>query len=210
MQEETKLSYVAAWVPENDPRSWDDAAKPAVEWVLQEAERQKRKPLLVTATQHQWDAGTRSITWFAQKFAATTPRSKQLSSFHGPVLAFVPDYETMNLAAHYAKGSSLAVVESDPHPLVGWAMEVKALNLLTGEVTPDPRTEDQRNELDRIHFYGNNGWASGFGRDQATRVLRDLLKSGDIKSEIVLGYMLAKGHSHKSIDGLAVLIKRLA
>lgn len=203
------MDYTAAWVPEDELRSWDDAAHPAIEWVLQQAEQQKRRPILVTPTQHQWNAGTRRITWFANNLPATTPRSKQASSFRRPALAFVPDYETMELAMRYANGSSLAVIETRTSPLIGWAMEMKALDLVTSEVTPDTRSEYERDELERLHFYGNNGWSSGFGKDQGTRILRDLIRESDTTPAVILGYMLAKGHSSDAITGLAKLIRKL-
>lgn len=206
----TEHRYVAAWVPDDDPqRSWDDAADLAVEWLLREADRLGVAPLLVTPTKSQWTSGAESIRRLAQNYEATTPRSSRPTSGQRSVLVYVPDYDTFHLAANYAHGSSLAVVESVTTPLRGWAMEVAALNLLTGDRTPDTRTEEQRRELDRLHFYGNNGWTTGFGKDQATRLLSDLQRRGLLDTDVVLGYMLAKGHHGKAIDRLAKIIGKL-
>ncbi|MET9829438.1 hypothetical protein ABZ078_09025 [Streptomyces sp. NPDC006385] len=206
----TDVAYTAAWVPDDDPeRSWDEAAELAVDWVLQEAQRQGAKPLLVTPTQQQWTSGPNRITWFARTYSAVTPRSSRPARDRGPVLAYVPDYELMHLAAGYARGSSLAVVESAMHPLVGWAMAAGAVNLLTGKTTADTLSEAQRTALDRVHFYGNNGWTRGFGRDQATRILRDLSGRETAARDIILGYMVAKGHNGKAVDRLAKIIDSL-
>jgi hypothetical protein len=209
----TDVGYTAAWVPDDDPhRDWGDAAGPVVDWVLQEAKRQGAAPLLVTPTQSQWDCGVNVISWFAQNYPATTPRSSRarVDGGRGPVLVYVPDYETMHLAATYARGSSLAVVETVSTPLVGWAMQAQAVNLLTREMTPDTRTESQQTVLDRVHFYGNNGWTKGFGRDQATRILRDALRQEDLNSDVILGYMVARGHHGKAVDRLAKILDGLS
>ena len=87
--------------------------------------------------------------------------------------------------------------------MLGWAVEVGAHNLVTEEPTADPRDEASIKVLERLHFYGNNGWTRGFGRDQALRILGD---HGYIDPSLVLGYMLAHGHHGKSIERLAALL----
>lgn len=206
----TEHQYHAAWVPDDDPdRSWDEAADLAVEWLLQEAARLGSAPLLVTPAKSQWTSGADSVRWLAQHHEAATPRSNRPSSGRRPVLVYVPDYDTFHFAANYARDASLAVVESTATPLRGWAIEVAALDLLTGESTPDTRTEEQRQQLERIHFYGNNGWTTGFGKDQATRLLADLQRQGLLDPDVVLGYMLARGHHGKAIDRLSRIIEKL-
>jgi hypothetical protein len=206
----TDTEYNAAWVPDDDPeRSWDDAAAPAVEWTLQEAKRQGAEPLLVTPTQSQWTSGADSIRWFAQRYAATTPRSKRPGGGIGPVVVYVPDYDTVHLAAGYARGSSLAVIESVSHPLIGWAMETKALNLITMQPTADTRSAEQLKALESIHFNGNNGWSRGFGQDQAKRVLSDMQAKGILDRDMVLGTMVARGHYGDSVERLGKVIDRL-
>lgn len=204
----TTANYTAAWVPDDDEtRPWDDAAELAAEWILREAAQQGARPVLVTPTQSQWDCGVKIITRFAQQYAALTPRSKGFAK--GPTLAYVPDYEGMELAANVARSSSLAVVETVSYPLLGWAMEVGALNLLTNEPTPDTRTDSQRKLLDRIHFYGNNGWTTGFGKNQTTRILQDTNAEG-MACDVILGSMVAKGHGKKAIERLGVIVDKLA
>ncbi|MFF4989724.1 hypothetical protein ACFY19_21210 [Streptosporangium saharense] len=207
------LKYTAAWVPDDDPhRDWDEAARLAVAWLLEQATREGASPLLVTPTQNQWHAGVESITWFARTYSATTPRSshQRVGSGPGPVLAYVPDFDTLHLAARCAQGSTLAVVETEETPLIGWAMEVGAINLLTGEVTPDTRSSDQRELLERVHRNGNNGWTSGFGRDQTLRALRGVYGRDGLTKDIILGAMAAKGHRGKAVDRLGEALDTLA
>lgn len=202
--------YSAAWVPDDDPnRPWDEAAALAVDWVLGEARRLGAAPLLVTPTKQQWDAGAGPIQRFALEYDAATPRSSRPSPGAGPVLVYVPDYRTFDFAARCARGASLAVVESIGTPLSGWAVEARAINLLTGEVTPDERTAEQRTALDRLHFYGNNGWTTGFGKNQAGKILLDLRRQGLLDQHMILGCMLAKGHSADAVLRLEKMIVAL-
>jgi hypothetical protein len=85
------------------------------------------------------------------------------------------------------------VIEASSYPLIGWAMETKALNLVTGEPTADTRTDYQRKELDRIRFYGNNNWTKGFGADQTLLTLRDLLHDDPLPADVIVGSILARG-----------------
>jgi hypothetical protein len=200
----------AAWVPDDDPeRDWEEAAEIAVEWMLAEATQHAGDPLLVTPTQHQWDA-TPALHAFTQRFEATTPRGRRALSGNRPVLAYVPDYDTFSLAAGYARKSVLVIVESESHPVSGWAMEVGATNLLTGEVTKDTRTKEQAKEFERIHFYGNNNWTTGFGKDQSTRILQDMHAKGILDRDLLLGYQLAKHHHGKGLDRLAKMVDGIA
>ncbi|MER5424366.1 hypothetical protein [Streptosporangium roseum] len=207
------INYTAAWVPDDDPhRDWDDAARLAVAWVLEQAGREGATPLLVTPHQSQWNAGVESITWFAGAYPATTPRSgrERAGSGQGPVLVYVPDVDTLQLAVRYARGSALAVVETVSTPLIGWAMEAKAINLLTGEVTPDTRSDSQRELLERVHSYGNNGWTRGFGREQTLRALRGIYERDGLTKDVILGAMAAKGHNGKAVDRLGEVLDTLA
>jgi len=85
-------------------------------------------------------------------------------------------------------------------------MEVAALNLITGEPTEDIRHEAQRDEFERIHFYGNNGWTSGFGNNQARRILMELQGNSLLDRDLLLGCMLAKGHNGRALSRLSEII----
>jgi hypothetical protein len=201
------VGSTAAWVPDDDPeRPWNDAADLAAEWIVAESKRRGVEPLLVTPTQSQWRMGPEIVRVFANRFEATTPRSARARFGHRPVLAYVPDYDTFHLAAGYARDSALAVVEADSDPVVGWAMEVGALNLITGEPTEDTRSEVQREEFERIHFYGNNGWTNGFGNNQLRRILMELQTKGLLNRGLLLGCMLAKGHNGRALTRLSKII----
>lgn len=94
-------------------------------------------------------------------------------------------------------------------PLIGWAMEVGARNLLTGETTPDTRTAADLADLEFLHVNGNNGWAKGYGQDRARDTLREMRNQGRLDRPLILGFMVAKGHSGESVDRLAKIIDAL-
>jgi hypothetical protein len=205
----TDFRYAAAWVPDDASRgSLDEAFALAAGWIKTQARSHGGGPVLVTPSQHQLDAFD-EITRFAGTYSATTPRSSRRWDHRGAVLAYVPDFDAMNLAMSLAHGSSLVVVETREYPLIGWAVEVGAVNLVTGAATPDTRTADQRIELKRVHSYGNNGWARGFGQEQAKVVLRDLLGELGASKDIILGYMVAQGQGRDAIARLDKLIDEL-
>ncbi|MFD5858715.1 hypothetical protein [Streptomyces chartreusis] len=200
-------TYTAAWVPDDNPeRGWDEAAELAVAWLLEQSRNLNLQPVLVTPTKQQRHSGPAVIRSFAQTYEATTSRSRGAQFRQRPVLAYVPDYGDMELATSYAHNSVLAVVESRTHPLLGWAMETQAVDLTTGSPTADTRSPEQRRELESIHDYGNNGWTKGFGADMSAAVLSDLLRQDGIDKDVIVGYMVARGHDQHSIARLAKII----
>ncbi len=201
--------YKAAWVPDDDPRRpWDDALEPAIDWVEEQCLEQNAPALLVTITQHVLSAGPPALADFAARHAATTPRGARAGSRGSPVLVYVPDEVTFLLAARYARHSALCVVESSQTPLIGWAMETGAINLLTGEPTMDNRPEELQEAMETLLSYGNNGWTRGFGADAARRILTDLRSKGLLDRDTILGYVLAHDVSSESVKRLEKLIEQ--
>ena len=202
----TDIRYIAAWVADDaEHRPRDVAFALAADWIEAHPNSQ---PLLITPVRHQQSAFP-AITRFANTHTAITLGRGRSFRHSGPVLAYVPDYEMMDLATEVASDASLAVVETIEYPMIGWAMQVHAIDLVTGKVTPDTRTESQRRELDQVYFYGNNGWAPPFDRERAASVLQPLLTESGMSKDIVLGHMIAKGASGKDTVRLARLIDSL-
>lgn len=180
-------TYTAAWVPDDNPeRGWDEAAELAVAWLLEQSQTLNLQSVLVTPTKQQWQLGPAVIRRFAQTYEVTTSRARGAQFRQRPVLAYVPDYGDMELAASYANNSVLAVVESRTHPLLGWAMETQAVDLTTGSSTADTRSPQQCHELESIHDYGNNGWTKGFVADLSAAILSDLLRQNGINKDIIV------------------------
>lgn len=149
------------------------------------------------------------MQWLAQNHEAATPRGTRPRNGPRAVLAYVPDYVTVGFAADYARDGALVVVETTSFPVRGWATTVQARDLTTGAPTPDDRTKDVHTSCDQLHFHGNNSWRRGFGADMATRILDDLARAGELDKDLLLGAMLAYGHSGDAIENLAALIDRV-
>ncbi|HWC35471.1 MAG TPA: hypothetical protein VG650_11680 [Mycobacteriales bacterium] len=206
------VPYDAAWVPDDDPeRPWDDAAVVCVEWTLDQADKRGIAPLLVTPTQSQWECGARAVVEMAHRFDATTPRSKQRrTASPRAVLAYVPDWEAVDIAVCAARGGTLAVVETESYPLSGWAAEAAALNLMTGSVSGAALAETHRADLEHLSFVGNNGWADNYGKEAAVRTLQTMKAKGGLDAGVILGFMIAAGHAGRRVERLSKLIDRVA
>jgi hypothetical protein len=109
--------FRAAWVPERTGMDWDEAARIGVTWVERESVQQGRPALLMTVAKNSLGLG--SLATFATRHDWTTPRSSYRTSVaHGrPVLVYVPDERTLQVAAGYARGSSLCAIEGFGTPL---------------------------------------------------------------------------------------------
>jgi hypothetical protein len=85
----------------------------------------------------------------------------------------------------------LCVVESTAYPVRGWAAMVGAVNLLTWQpATPDARLAEP---LQRLKFYGNNGYGPDFDRRGAERVLDGLRRDELLDRDLVVGGLAALG-----------------
>ena len=201
--------FKAAWVPERPTLGWEEAADIAVAWTRRQCAAQGRRGLLVTVAKD--DLGPGSLEDFARRNEWTTPRSAYRTGVarERPVLAFVPDEKPLAVAARYARGSSLCVVEGFGTKLSGWARAVGAVNLL-GDGEPEPLDQRLAGALDHLHLMGNNGWSSGFGQDRAYDVLTALADEGLLDREAITGDLLARGHSPESVTRLGSLIDRIA
>lgn len=103
--------------------------------------------------------------------------------------------------------SALCAIERPTFSLLGWAMETKAENLLTGEVTPDTRTEEQKRLLQFVKIAGNNGWHDSHAATTVPPMLAKLRDSGFGIND-VCGVMLARGASASGVDKLQRLAKK--
>ncbi|MFF5931616.1 hypothetical protein [Streptomyces hydrogenans] len=206
----TETTYSAAWVPNDDPaRTLDVAAELAAAWVLRQAETLGTKPVLATPTQAEWSAGPDIIRSLSKSWDTTTERGTAPSEQQRAVLAYVPTYRGLYRLLPCVRDGALAVVELSPYFLSGWAMDSRAVNLVNGQTTPEAWTPAQRTLLEDIDRYGNNGWAPGFDAEGAARLLPQLIADG-VDQNVILGFMVARGHDETSVERLASIIGRLA
>ena len=194
-----------AWVPDDDPqRPWDDAAGLAVDWIEDRCRQEQAGGLLVTNTLH--DLGVGKVQAFGQRHSRVSRRSRPIGTGSGPVLAYVPDAEDLEFATRNARGSSLAVVATVAFPLLGWASWLGAMNLVTGEPTPEP-TQDVKKLINRLVRNGDNGFGDSFGKQSARPILSDLRQAA-VNDDFVLGAALAAGVSARGVGNLGRIMTK--
>jgi hypothetical protein len=108
-----------------------------------------------------------------------------------------------------ARGSSIAAVETTAFPLAGWAAYLGAWDLVAEERTA-PLPESVRDAVDRLKFYGNNGFGDSFGKQQAGRILGDLVGSQREALQTLPGAVLGAGVSARGVANLRRLMTKVA
>jgi hypothetical protein len=187
---------------------WEDRANAAaVDWTEAEGSARGVKGLLlVYSNAHDYDTGP--LGSFAKRHRVTTQRSSYgtNSPLSGVVLVDMPDERLMQTAIGMGQ-SALCAIERPNFSLLGWAMETGAENLLTGQVTPDTRTEEQKELLGFLKTAGNNGWHDDHAKIVVPPLLKQLQDSG-LGLDVICGVMLARGASASSIQKLRHLAKK--
>lgn len=95
-----------------------------------------------------------------------------------------------------AGGCSLVATEARRLPLHGWAMATGAVNLLTGEVTVDERSEEQRLMLRDFADQLYNGWSHPQVGRRASAHDLPLLATSGMTYEVFIGSMIAADPRH--------------
>ncbi|WP_344972822.1 hypothetical protein [Streptosporangium fragile] len=147
------------------------------------------------------------LAQMAGQYGLATPQSQGATRGGGPVLAYVPTLEALELAINAARGSSLCVVEGFGQPIGGWAAAVEAEDLTSGEPS-DPLEPALVEALESLIFYGNNGWGDQFGKQQAQRILARLPRE-QRDPEFIAGYVMGKGQSAHGAKNLQAIIEKL-
>lgn len=200
--------HLFAWIPPSAGHAitLEDAAAVAMEWAEEQAARRGLPAVLVTDLKGEY-AGQAPFARYAGRHI--TPRSSRLSVQPGAVIAHNPTYTALELAMTTASGIPLAVVGLLPAPwwLDGWAAAVSARDLLTGEVTVlDAQLVEP---LQRILFYGNNGYPRGWGRDGAQRALDEIRDAGLLDHDMVVSALAGLGMPARHQDVLSKMIDKM-
>jgi hypothetical protein len=199
-----------AWVPDDDPeRDWRVAAGLAAGWVEDRCREEGTSGVLVTNSLDH--LGVPELDDFERRHVRTSrlARRGRVGSGMGPVLSYVPHAKDLEFAMSLARRSSLGVVETVSFPLTGWAARLGAINLVTGETT-SPLSDPVNDAVDRLKFYGNNGFGDDFGKRQAQSILADLRAAGSLDGGLILGAVLATGVSARGVGNLSRLIDKLS
>ena len=199
--------FTAAWVPYQSNRVFNIAATVAMRWAEQHAAQRGLPTVLVTDRKGEYHGVALFAPYLKGRHAS--PRSPCVDVRPGAVIAHVPTPEALEVATRLAHGNALVVVEyPSPWRLAGWAGAVNALNLDTGETSKlDPRLREHLDELVRC---GNNGYARGYGRNGAFRVLADMAAAGLLERDVVLSALSAYDVSPRAQLVIAALIGKVA
>lgn len=195
-----------AWVPDDDPqRDWETAASLAADWVNEKSAQSGASAVLVTnALNHLNVPSLENFERRHSRISRLASRTR-VGSGEGPVLSYVPEAEDLLFAMGLARNADLAVVEGGLFPLQGWAAWYEAYDLVRDEPTP-PLPDPIREAVDRLKFYGNNGFGDPFGKQEARVTLGRLQGEGVLDMPLILGAALAAGlraRAIKNLEGLA-------
>lgn len=115
------------------------------------------------------------------------------ASSGGPVLAIGPTWGLLETALGLADDHALGVIEHIPGANAGWAAAVGAIDLETGESTPDVPTQT-REALVRLHDAGYNGYhhREPYFRTQFGSPIETLRGNG-YSFDFVASYLIALG-----------------
>jgi hypothetical protein len=187
------------WVPEAETRPWEAAAELAGRWLRLQASEHGERPGAVTPAIQNY--GIPDVDRLGWKTSRRSGRRRVPDGRLG-VLAYVPDWDSLDFATHLARDGSIAVVEGFGTNVEGWARWQQAIDLTT-EQPSEALPDDMVDLVERLRFYGNNGFTRGFGRDQALRHIRSARPAD---TELLLGALLAAGQSASGVKRLSELI----
>ncbi|MFJ7189574.1 hypothetical protein [Streptomyces bacillaris] len=100
----------------------------------------------------------------------------------------------------------MAVVEAGDVALSGWAAVAQAVDLIRPNVPPVGIDSQLAAAVEQLHFYGNNAYSSGFGRDRAKDILVGLRTHALLDRAWILSALLARGASLGALEALEKLI----
>lgn len=194
------MSPAAAWVPEQLKRDQDDDARMGIDWIEDQSRHLGVGALLLTETRD-GKTYTPSLSDFAARQSHDTPRAR---SVRGPkaVLAHVPTRKVLDMAMGLARDTAICVIEGFATPVAGWAAQMAAIDLTSPEAPPTVVPPALQKAVDRLVFYGNNGYGPPFDRDRAVDVLRDLLAKGLLSADWLATAVLARHVSARGADRL--------
>ena len=171
-----------------------------MDWALEQAAAAGASPVLrVHSHAHDWTHPTSTYARYAQVATVVTDRGRGAK---GPTL--VPDAHSVGLVAggmRCADGFVLAVEEHPALPLAGWAAELSAVNLRTGEPSEDHRNPELVERVRGLAASLYNGWSSLPGSSAAKHRMPELAAAGMTWADFV-GTLLAVAPQHVDEKGM--------
>jgi hypothetical protein len=185
----------AAWAPWSSDRDWlQKRDEIATAWLSAQA-RIAGTDTVLQVHSHADDhrRGDGPIAKLARNGKVATYKSPAGS---GARFVDHADIRLLATAVGDADGQAVAATENPTFPLYGWAMATGAINLATGEVTPDERTPEQIKLIEHLENQLYNGWShKEVGRRATAHVLPQLVESG-MTYPVFVGSIIALDPRH--------------
>ena len=201
-------TYAAAYVPDVETRTFDDALAPAIRWIEEQCAATKTTAVLVTPRKTISLYPENLQVFVARNGNHATPmgRYRQRVPRGRPTLVYVPDEQMLDMGTSYANGAALVAVEDASFRLGGWAAAVGAINLDTGQVVAAP-PEDVIKLLEHIVFLGNNGYGDKYTKNHIGVWIDKLLAvAPELDGAFVGGWVLAHGRSDDGAKNIRALV----
>ena len=183
--------YSAAWIPADDAeRPWDPTPV-AVRWLLEQAEHQRLKPVLLRGRPM-----TGRLPPALRYLERRAARELRRPAPGRAVLVYLPDLATAARAFRAALGGAVVVVEAPDLPLATWAAETGALNLVSGSIEA-ALPEATADGLRRMLGSADGGWLAP---EEAGLALQE--SDVTLSADAVTGYLLAHGCGARTVRQL--------
>ena len=149
-----------------------------------------------------------SVEEFSTNGNILTHKNRRRVERGGPVLAYQPGDQELELAVQPSVGNYLGIVEFHHPTIDGFVAATRALNVLTGE--PDPGVSEEIDKLFvKLDSVGYNGFSKrdSFVMRQAPPIIRDLLSEG-FDADFIVTYALASGTTFRHAKQLRELLPK--
>ncbi|WP_447002500.1 hypothetical protein ACRAKI_22590 [Saccharothrix isguenensis] len=192
----------AAWLPQpSSPEAHRAGIEAVARWLREQEQRTGAAAVLVTDT-FPTDEDILQLGPFQRGSTHFTVKSSG-PAVSGPVLAFRPTRKALDVAQDTAR-SAICVWEHGDTPIRGWAGQVGAVDLTTGNTTTaDSRLADY---LDRLVVAGTNGYTDRPGLRDARLILAEM-RDHDLLDQHIPDALAAYDNlSVEALDRIAKLV----
>lgn len=202
MSDDTQPRY--AWVPGTAQQGYAAPAKVGLRWLM-----------AVPASARQVWTDRKMTDGMAgyplpRGVVNVYPRSKDGGVSGAATLVLWPTLSLLARAAREPSAPTCVVAgpsASEEDAARGWAIEMGAVNLATGEVEPDPVTPETRETIAGIVQVGYNGWSrSSHGGKAIERHRAELAADPGFTPGLIVGSTIALGNGTGGVDDLLRLL----
>ncbi|MCW2295893.1 MULTISPECIES: hypothetical protein [Rhodococcus] len=193
-----------AWIPWLHDIALDDSAVPVIDWLHENTSSWNERSIVVCLVNDaRQDPNVRA---YSSNGNIVTHRNRRSTVRGGPVLAYGPGDEELEIAASRAAGHVLGLVSFHRPTLDGFAAATRAFNVLTGQHHPGVSAEKDA-LFDKLNRAGYKGFSKrdAYAMRQATPIIDELLGEG-FDADFIVTYSLACGMPFRHAKELRALL----